>query len=560
MVSPKCLRKAICDAIVSSNVTKSSDISSELDNIFDNIEDFSCDWSQDDSDNVTPLMLACDACCSEALIYLQTQLNPSQYIPSQPMKNYIDAWGHPNDESSHGNRAAHHALAAGFSEGVDLLESIWCCLDANDEGRRLCRFLSLLSQTNNNRDTPLMMACVSDHYELVRILLERSIQLALNTHHTDDMTARVNDTWQLLTDIFNIKNGDECTALNLACGHGHCNIVKILIEPHNLQVTSNTDSIFEVSLLDGESIINYSMDGSNHTNRRVFTMKPLADVSFIDYDSCKKTLEHLHTKLKSKTQLSHEMINEFSNQQKKIIDCLAAMESELNRIATRTANELLLLDNNTTAEQSGSISKLATLSNDSSKTNGSLKTKKKKKQMRSTRRNQKDKTYEDRDYNAGVLGCISKAGLLDGVNEETHKLGWSFVTNKPKDDIQDPSSSPFITTLQDGTVISRNAKLISHIETHDYDSSSLDDADKLNTNKEVKSLERILQSTKTSNRDSDMTALMESLCLDPSMLLLSPHGMAIMSPCQLDTIESVLKHQLNATKEAQQIQRKLLNK
>ena len=119
---------------------------------------------------------------------------------------------------------------------------------------------------------------------------------------------------------------------------------------------------------------------------------------------------------------------------------------------------------------------------------------------------------------------------------------------------------PFITTLQDGTVISRNAELISHIETHDYDSSSLDDADKLNTNKEVKSLERILQSTKTSNRDSDMTALMESLCLDPSMLLLSPHGMAIMSPCQLDTIESVLKHQLNATKEAQRIQRKLLNK
>ena len=538
MVSPKCLRKAICDAIVSSNVTKSSDISSELDNIFDNIEDFSCDWSQD-GDNVTPLMLACDKCCSEALIYLQTQLNPSQYNHSQPMKNYIDAWGHPNDESSHGNRAAHHALAAGFSEGIDLLESIWCCLDANDEGRRLCRFLSLLSQTNNNRDTPLMMACVSDHYELVRILLERSVQLALNTHHPDDMTARVNDTWQLLTDIFNIKNGDECTALNLACGHGHCNIVKILLEPHNLQVTSNTDSIFEVSLLDGESIINYSMDESYHRNRKVFTMKPLADVSFIDYDSCKKTLEHLHTKLKSKTQLSHEMINEFSNQQKKIIDCLAAVESELNRIATRTANELLLLDNNTTAEQRGSISKLTTLSNDASKTNGSLKTKKKKKQMRTTRQNQRDKTY---------------------VNEETHKLGWSFVTNNPKDDIQDPSSSPFITTLQDGTVISRNAELISHIETHDYDSSSLDDADKLNTNKEVKSLERILQSTKTSNRDSDMTALMESLCLDPSMLLLSPHGMAIMSPCQLDTIESVLKHQLNATKEAQRIQRKLLNK
>jgi hypothetical protein len=85
MMSPKCLRKAIRDAIAS-NVTKSSDISSELDNIFGNYEDFSCDWSQDESDNITPLMLACDKCCSEALIYLQTQLSSDQYNHSQPMK------------------------------------------------------------------------------------------------------------------------------------------------------------------------------------------------------------------------------------------------------------------------------------------------------------------------------------------------------------------------------------------------------------------------------------------------------------------------------------------
>jgi hypothetical protein len=163
-------------------------------------------------------------------------------------------------------------------------------------------------------------------------------------------------------------------------------------------------------------------------------------------------------------------------------------------------------------------------------------------------------------FDAGVLNGISKAGLLDSVNEETGKLGWDIVTNKPEDNIEESSPSPFI-TLQDGTVISRNAEHISHVDTHhDDDSSSLDDTNKLNNNKEVKSLERILQSTKTSNRDSDMTSLMESLCLDPSMLLLSPHGMAIMSPCQLDAIESILTHQLNATKEAQRIQRKLLNK
>lgn len=553
MVSPKCLRKAISDAIAS-NVTKCTDISSELDNIFDNIEDCACDWSQDNSDNITPLMLACDKCCSDALVYLRTQLSSGQYNISQPMKIFIDAWGHPNDESLHGNRAAHHALAAGFSEGIDLLENIWCCLDANDKGRHPCRYLSLLSQTNHNGDTPLMMACVSDHGELIRSILERSVQLAVNTH-PDDINASVNDTWKTLSDILNIRNGDKCTALNLACGHGHCNIVKILIESHNLQVALYTDSI-KVSLLNDESK-NNSMDESNDTNCKVFTMKSLSEVSFTDYDLCKKMLEQLDAKLKSKTQqFSPAMINEFSIQQKKINDCFVAMESELNRIATRTVNELLLLDN----KQSGSTAKLTTFTTEASKMYGSLKTKKKKKQRRANRQIQTDKAFEDNAFDAGVLDGISKAGLLDGVNKETVRVGWDFVTNKSQDDIQESSTSPFIITLQDGTVISRNAELISHVNTHDDDSSSLDDTDKLNTNKEVKLLERILQSTKTSNRDSDMTALMESLCLDPSMLLLSPHGMAIMSPCQLDAIESILKHQLNATKEAKQIQRKLLNK
>ena len=454
MMSPKCLRKAIRDAIAS-NVTKSSDISSELDNIFGNYEDFSCDWSQDESDNITPLMLACDKCCSEALIYLQTQLSSDQYNHSQPMKNFIDAWGHPKDESSHGNRAAHHALAAGFSEGIDLLERIWCCLDTNDEGRRICRYLSLLSQTNHNRDTPLMMACVSDHGKLIRSILERSVQLAVNTH-PDDINASVNDTWQTLSDILNIRNDDKCTALNLACGHGHYNIVKILVAPHNLQVTSNrTDSIL-VSLLDDGSK-NNSMDESNDTNCKDFTMEPLVDVSFTDYDSCKKMLEQLDAKLKSKTQeLCPAMINEFSIQQKKINDCLAVMESELNRIATRTANELLLLDN----KQSGSTVKLASFTTEASKTYGSLKTKKKKKQRRANRQNQTDKAFEDRVFDAGVLNGISKAGLLDSVNEETGKLGWEIVTNKPEDNMEESSSLPFITTLQDGTVISRNAEII----------------------------------------------------------------------------------------------------
>jgi hypothetical protein len=79
---------------------------------------------------------------------------------------------------------------------------------------------------------------------------------------------------------------------------------------------------------------------------------------------------------------------------------------------------------------------------------------------------------------------------------------------------------------------------------------------------EPKPLHRVLQSTSFFSRDDEnIASLMESLCLDPSMLLYSPHEMAIeMSPCQLEIIEGILQQQLSATKKAQQIHARLLNK
>ena len=56
-------------------------------------------------------------------------------------------------------------------------------------------------------------------------------------------------------------------------------------------------------------------------------------------------------------------------------------------------------------------------------------------------------------------------------------------------------------------------------------------------------------------------AIMESLCLDASMLLLSPHGMAMkLSPSQLEAVESVLKSQMSAVQQAKKIHANLLCK
>jgi hypothetical protein len=55
--------------------------------------------------------------------------------------------------------------------------------------------------------------------------------------------------------------------------------------------------------------------------------------------------------------------------------------------------------------------------------------------------------------------------------------------------------------------------------------------------------------------DSEIDAVMDALCLDVSMLLYTPHGMALnLSPSQLDAVERILEKQMLSVKDARQIQ------
>jgi hypothetical protein len=54
---------------------------------------------------------------------------------------------------------------------------------------------------------------------------------------------------------------------------------------------------------------------------------------------------------------------------------------------------------------------------------------------------------------------------------------------------------------------------------------------------------------------TEVDAVMDALCLDVSMLLYTPHGMALnLSPSQLDTVQGILEKQLEAVTEARSIQ------
>jgi hypothetical protein len=535
MTSVACLRKSICSVIESAGTT---DIVTELDNIFSNHESSGSDVCEE-GDNITPLMLACDKCCSEALIYLRNQISALK-SNSQPTNHLIKAWGHPNEASSHGNRAAHHALAVGFSEGLDLLENIWGCCEEESQSGHLRRYLSLLSKTNHNGDTPLMMACVSGHDNIVKALLQRSVQLALNTRPVDTK-ASVNETWQLLKEIFRMRNDEECTALNLASGHGHPSIVKVLIEPQHVEVKSNDGSI-EVNLQFGDRKNNMA-DDIKETSSTLHKMNPLAELTITDIDFCRKTLEDLNTKLKFEHQSKGFVIEELSLQRKKTNECLAMLEFELDRLATNVANELLMLDN---------ISAKNVLKPIISK--GAPKRVKIKK-------GKKHNARGNRGRDTGVLENVVDAASSDSSTVDKR---WDHVQNEPEIQYFAIQSSPFL-TLQDGTLISKHqkSKFDLHIDTVP-DKASFGDVitDESNINKEVKTFQRILQATNsTSKAEGEIAALMESLCLNPAMLLLSSHGMAVdMSPCQLDAIQSILSHQLKATTEARQIQRRLLEK
>ena len=500
MPSTKFLRESICNVIASSD--RAEELEVELDNILNNFFNRS-DYNnsstinkdeKDDDNNVTPLMLACDKCCLDALIYTRDRVvraTPNNDDNIQ-LKQLIEAFGHPTEESSCGNTAAHHALASGFSEAIDILEMIWGCIEETEsfQSSTLDRYLSLLSLTNHNGDTPLMMACVSGNINKIRQIMEYSNKLAIASN--SEMVVK---TWQQL---FNNVNNENCTALNLACGHGQIYVVKFLIEPQ-----SNTNTTKDI--------------------------QPLVNVTYNDIVCCQKTIENITAGLNFMKQNQVDRVKEFEDKLQQASACLSLLECQLERLSSETANELAM------DEQTASYN----TSSDDHKPKGKGKKKR-------NRKNQ-NQTYKTETGESKVKTTEA------ATDKDTTKTTWATENNESMIEQTSISAavSPFV-TLQDGTIISKTTQKTDYV-------SAKDDLSVSEAAANPKSLESILQSTALTTTGDDIAAIMESLCLDPTMLLLSPHGMAIdCSPCQLEAMQSILSHQLTAVKEAQRIQSRLL--
>lgn len=120
--------------------------------------------------------------------------------------------------------------------------------------------------------------------------------------------------------------------------------------------------------------------------------------------------------------------------------------------------------------------------------------------------------------------------------------------------VEQPISAPRFITLDDGTVVSERSKL-EKVDEGTPILSILHEEPKI----EKLLIERYLPSVGETTHE-EIISMMESLCLDPSMLLLSPQSMAMkLSPSQLEAVETILKKQLAAVSHAREIHSRLMN-
>ena len=152
-----------------------------------------------DHEGVTPLMVACDKANESCLRYMANQLteNPS----------HVTLFGHPLAKTSSKlgeNSAIHFAAMNGFTIAIHLLQIITNAVTTNIQD--LPR--NVFAATNKHGDTCIMMASASGHLTFLKELfqMERAV---ISTYCT-------------------LQNHSGDSALSLACGHGHADIVAFL--------------------------------------------------------------------------------------------------------------------------------------------------------------------------------------------------------------------------------------------------------------------------------------------------------------------------------------------
>ena len=301
--------------------------------------------------------------------------------------------------------------------------------------------------------------------------------------------------------VMDLSNDAQDTILTLSFGHGSHTILQYLLDKHNhfqIQITYDDYRKCQLILQRTKAFLQLP---NNHVTNRPFM---------------EQRLQHMETYIVKLHQLYLEKCNQ-------------------------TMNELLLQEDNEKQQQQNKT------------TNQTNKKKKKKKRK-------KKKITQDQEETT-----TNQINTIDNDHENDDKILWNPSNEVTQESIpvHDPSiihtnsngiqnDSNQVDNQMDNlkqtlhaTNLMENQREIDHGPTESNNNNK-------DTNRQDKEL--IPPSLNSSNSE----AVMEALCLDSSMLLLTPHEMALyLSPSQLEAVEKVLLNQLNSVKVATSIQSRL---
>lgn len=405
-------------------------------------------------------------------------------------------WGRP-DASSSEKCGANTALHhAGMSGCVQALESlVSLMMKVNDvSSTRRSCLVNLLSKTNAHGDTPIMMACVNNQVAFLENVKEKLVSM-----ESEEDSA--------LLSLLLAKNAGDENPLSLGFGHGHGRIVQWLL-------TAGVPATYEM------------------------------------VQDCKKRLDEIDALLlalrrKSASSTSHDNA-EHQQRRDNVKRCLVILEVTLAEKARESMEQLLKKE----TEQEELRPK--------------TKARKKK-----SKRNGSKAAPKQQDQGAAALP------LQKRDSEKETILGKAWDKKEESSLATEPLTLPRFQTLPDGSLV-KNIADIGQIQvildTHEQPvvAEETNEGASFNTKSADEMLRERIRAREggpilpavpkedESYDDTDVDAVMDSLCLDASMLLLNSHGMAMnLSPSQLEAIASILNKQMQSVQEAKAIQERL---
>ena len=404
--------------------------------------------------------------------------------------------GSPTDSSSKkcGGNCAAHHAASAGS--TECVECLEQIQMDLSPSSQSGHLIDLLSQRNSNGDTPIMMAAASGQESFLRLFVDRLLKGCASS-------SEVRRVFQMCND-----SGD--TACSLASGFGYHATVLLLIEPldsHDFAVVQPKHN---------------ELEKSRAALQRMDNLLPMV-----------------------KKKGGKKEQDEFYSKRSDIARCVEIIEAALDREAQKQMGELL-----------GEEDMSATL--DSSQTSSSTKRKAKKKKNKGRTNTKKSMPKKDDKFDPQIKSDT----VSDGMKGQANKQAWKVSRTNPVDQSNNEPemlASPRVVTLQDGTVISTNERTTYDVADGDnstFASTSIGEETKKESDKSINDMLR--DRCRERRMQAEVEAIMDSLCLDPTMLLLSSHGMALdLSPCQLEAVESILTMQMTAIQEAKTIQARI---